>query len=48
MSEELHIIAPAPILRKLEELAKKRDVTVEDLLLIIITEFIEREEADQQ
>jgi len=47
MSEELHIIAPAVLIDRLRKLADKRGVTVEDLLLIIITEFLEKEESEQ-
>ena len=43
MSEKLEVIVSQPLLKKLQEMADKRGVTVDDLLLTAIMEFIERE-----
>ena len=43
MSEKLEMIVSQALLEKLKEMADRRGVTVEDLLLVCISEFIERE-----
>jgi len=43
MSEKLELIVSQALLKKLQEMAERRGVTVEDLLLVCISEFIESE-----
>lgn len=48
MSEKLEMVVSQALLKKLQEMADRRGVTVEDLLLVCISEFIQKEEGGQQ
>jgi len=43
MSEKLEMVVSQALLKKLQEMADKRGVTVEDLILVCLTEFIQKE-----
>jgi len=43
MSEPLELIISPAVLKKLQEIAEKRGISLEDLLLLCISEFIQRE-----
>jgi len=43
MSEKLEMIISQALLKKLQEMAERRGVTVEDMILVCLSEFIKNE-----
>jgi len=43
MSETLELIVSQALLKKLQEIADKRGVSINDVILLALVEFVERE-----
>jgi len=46
MSEKLELIVSQPLLKALQQIADKRGVSIEDVILLALAEFVQKEIGD--